>query len=275
MSKNNFGDIKVYKDVEYTRGYMGRFMTLSIDVSSIEIETTYIKDVLDTFDNFASENLTPTIRTVDTIKGKAITPPLYGIDTLDKKIINEVDISFGVSIDLLKEVEENTEEVKKEFNSDNMFYYEFEMKDLVGCSFLNIDSFNTYIRVILDFDIYDILIKGLKENRITDISLEIVYYSVFTKTNLEYDEKIYGCVLGDSDLFKPSSFGVVKEITFKEHSKVMEVGRQALLEKDKAAIEEKIEKLSSSFATTLDTIRFNVKTVFIVLGIMVFISLFF
>ena len=94
MSRNNDGDIKVYKDEEYTRGYMGRFITHTIDVSSLEIETTYIKDVLDTFDNFASGNTTPTIRTIDTIKGKAITPPLYDIDSWDKKIIKEADISM-------------------------------------------------------------------------------------------------------------------------------------------------------------------------------------
>jgi hypothetical protein len=271
VSKNYEGDIKVYKEEEYTRGYMGRFITHTIEVMSLEIETTYIIDKLD---NYEMPNSKPSIRTVDIIKGKAITPPLYDIESSDKKVINLVDISIDVSIDLLNEVKEHTEEVRKEFSSDDMFDYQFEMENLVGYSFLNVGPFDPYIKIKLDFDIYDILIRGMKENSITDVSLEIVYYSVFTKANLGYAEKNYGCILGSSDLFKQSSFGVVNEITFKEHNKVMEVGKQTVLDKDKAAIEEKIDKLSSSFATTLDSLRFNVKTGFIVLGIMVFISLF-
>jgi hypothetical protein len=269
---SNDGDIRIYKDTEFTRGYYGRFYKTTVHVSSIEIETTYLKDKVDNFDYL---NSTPTIRTVDTIKGKAIIPPLYDIESWDNKIVEEVDISFDVTVDLLNKVKEYTEEVKKEFKTDNMFDYKFEMEDLVGYSFLKVKGLGSYIRVILDLDIYDTLIKRLKENTITDVSLEIVYYSLFTKTNLEYNEKNYGYIIDGSIITRQNSFGVVTEITFKEYNKITEVGKQALLDKNKVELETKIDKLSTSYAKTLDRIRFNVKTGFIVLGIMIFISLFF
>lgn len=269
MSRDNDGDIKVYKDIEYTRGYMGNFITHKVEVSSLEIESTFYKGKI-----LIEELNEPTISTFDTVKGRAIIPPLSYVG-LNNKIINELDISFDFTIDLLNQVEKHTEEVKKEFTSNNMFDYRFEMEDLVGYSFLFLGIYGSKIRVNLDPIIYDALIKGLKENKITDMSLEIVYYSVFTKTDLEYsNDKNYGCIIEDPYTIEPSSFGVIKEITFKEHSKVMEVGRQDLLEKDKAAIEAKLEKISSNLFATLDSIRFNVKTGFIVLGIVVLVSLF-
>jgi hypothetical protein len=54
----------------------------------------------------------------------------------------------------------------------------------------------------------------------------------------------------------------------------LEAGKSFLLEKIKVERKEELDKLSTAFGKTFDDIRFNVKIGFIVIGILVFLSLF-
>jgi hypothetical protein len=278
MSLFNDGDVTVFKDKNYTRGYRGHFITHQIDVSSIEIEVSYFKNEngRDWAGDYLPEDSPPTLRSLDFIKGKAIIPPLYNADSWDKKLVEEVSIIFFSDFEVVKKASEYVEALKNEFKTDNNYEYRFESKNIVGYSNLHIsefDSGNSNIQIHLDYEIYEILQNSIKENKLSDISIEIEQYSVFTETSLEFGDKVYGCVIEQS--ISDKAFGVVKEIIFKENNIQMEAGKSFLLEKNNVQKKEEIDKLSQAFGKTIDDIRFNVKIGFIVIGIMVFISLFF
>ena len=254
------GDIHRVGNQEYTRGKFGSF----------NIYTVRIRDLFVVESFFNHEGIT----SFSSLKGTAYIPNTGLVGSWIPNPVSIVDITIQAysKEDIDSKVEKYVREVRDDFNKETLGYYRFDQDQAIGCSKITIGIVSNSCFIDLDYQVYDSLLKSLKDGTLRDLEFEVKYYSVFTSTDVMSPKEITGYLIakdGDKD---GKSNGIILDMSSRLHSKEFNLEVDIKKDEDRKLVKV-IEGNIVNLNAQLLIIRRLCKYGFIVLGVLVFLNL--